>query len=1552
MRKTTLLSGTASLPQNLLKKLLLSCFAMVVMLSSYAANISSKAVVGNWNTGASWVGNVVPAAGDNVTIVSGANITYGTPSFAQNGTVTINLGGTLTLTTVLACDGSTVTINGTLNCGLPYGFLQGSSNFVLGNGALANAATLEVADPLGINDCITTTGTQTFSTNAIYVFNGNTNQITGTNLPATIGALTINNTGGAGNNTVTLSNNNTTIRYNGATGILTLTAGILKIGTGNRLSFDNNSGPGNSIINNGGSLATTGLNGSDGGTVIMLNGSGANFNITGTGTTSFYNLSFGIPYSVALGNRTVIQSAASTVIISDTLYMGDNQCKWNTNSPIYTANATLDINNNNQQYIPGTGNRLEWLQLPSGTPGVTKGYPNNVTIANVGTSASNYNTNTYGVKLSGTWSINGTLQVGTPSVAGFVDLDNAGGGTNSFTSGGINIQPGSRLAAPNSSFIVNGNWTRAGTFINNSGTTTFGGSGADTIKVASGTETSFYNLKINGTSTLNVKLNSPVTLGTSNTLTLTSGVVQTDATNILSITNPAITGITVIGTASNTNMINGPVKWTLLNIGTNTYNFPVGSGTAYLPFTLISTNTAAGNVATVQAFAAPSGGVVDATMSTLFPSAYWSLATSANLVAGSTVSVASPATAVAPYILIAKSNGPAATGSTYTSLAGTVGTFGVSNSNNIGTGNTFFITLGAPPIVSTLAATSITTTSVTLNGAFNTGSSKTTSFNYGTSAPAYGTTVNTLLSPINSITATLDSQYVTGLTANTIYHYIATDGTDNGSDVQFITAPNPPVVGPPNTPTTTGFTATWSAPAAMGSAPYTYTIQVSTDPTFASGVTTYTGIASSSTSYTFTTLASATQYYYRVKAVNATASSAWSATSTPISTLVSPTPAGCTTGSGSAGSPGAISKTTVLPVIDGLPDADSIWSSIPPNYLTNLSVGSGTNTQTNWKAMWTTDSLYILIRVEDPTLISQNTGLPNTATVPGATPGTSSNYYDFDGVEITLDPDYSHSSFPPGYDGLNDGQFRFNLGALVPSGQSCGCATQFSGTLFNTVAPHVDYKIAVVPGGYNVEVAIPWGHNAANPGINLITAPSTYGTVTAGKNIGFEVQVNDATSVGGRSAQYSWFNTSSAPYQDPSQFAKAQLLACVQPPIVILPTVTNITADGATLGATVTSAGDVATLISRGTAVTASPDASALANALPEGGTNISTYSGPARTNLTPQTKYYYLGYAINSNNETGVSDTANFYTLSALPTTQPTLFACGANNNLTLTWTSVTFPPTSQATNNGYLILRRQDGTDPTTSGITNRIAVNQGALPSGTTLVATIPSGSTISYIDATAVGGTAYNYLLVPYTWDGVTADSTYNYFITAAPVAAATASSGGSTASVTIDNISSPITLGTQIPLTGHSTIAGNASWTVTPSAPIADTTSLITTSTPTSANTYTYTLIVNAGGCIGSAQRTVTVINEGCLVIPNAFTPNGDGYNDTWIIQSGCYTNLTVDVYNRWGSLMYHSDNYSSATAWDGKYHGEDVPDATYYYVVKATSATSNPIKKGSLTIVR
>ncbi|WP_170878425.1 gliding motility-associated C-terminal domain-containing protein [Daejeonella lutea] len=98
---------------------------------------------------------------------------------------------------------------------------------------------------------------------------------------------------------------------------------------------------------------------------------------------------------------------------------------------------------------------------------------------------------------------------------------------------------------------------------------------------------------------------------------------------------------------------------------------------------------------------------------------------------------------------------------------------------------------------------------------------------------------------------------------------------------------------------------------------------------------------------------------------------------------------------------------------------------------------------------------------------------------------------------------------------------------------------------------------------------------------------------------------------------------------------------------------------------------------------------------------------------------------------------------------------------------------------------------------------------------------------------------------------------------------------------------------------------------------------------TASQTYTLT-VTNKRGCVSSDQVFVKVLEP--IVIPNTFTPNGDGSNDLWnIAQLKNYTEATVFVYNRYGVKLFYSQGYEQP--WDGTYQGVEVPAGTYYYVI-------------------
>lgn len=109
-------------------------------------------------------------------------------------------------------------------------------------------------------------------------------------------------------------------------------------------------------------------------------------------------------------------------------------------------------------------------------------------------------------------------------------------------------------------------------------------------------------------------------------------------------------------------------------------------------------------------------------------------------------------------------------------------------------------------------------------------------------------------------------------------------------------------------------------------------------------------------------------------------------------------------------------------------------------------------------------------------------------------------------------------------------------------------------------------------------------------------------------------------------------------------------------------------------------------------------------------------------------------------------------------------------------------------------------------------------------------------------------------------------------------------------------------------------------------------------------------IFDANNCTKSYDFIIPE-NEGeCLTIVNSFTPNGDNYNDTWIIRNiELYPEASVNVYNRWGNIVFESKG--EYIPWDGSYKGEQLPSEVYYYIIVLNNNEDNKYT-GTITIVR
>jgi len=101
-------------------------------------------------------------------------------------------------------------------------------------------------------------------------------------------------------------------------------------------------------------------------------------------------------------------------------------------------------------------------------------------------------------------------------------------------------------------------------------------------------------------------------------------------------------------------------------------------------------------------------------------------------------------------------------------------------------------------------------------------------------------------------------------------------------------------------------------------------------------------------------------------------------------------------------------------------------------------------------------------------------------------------------------------------------------------------------------------------------------------------------------------------------------------------------------------------------------------------------------------------------------------------------------------------------------------------------------------------------------------------------------------------------------------------------------------------------------------------------------------------CTEPAGCTTDIPVQGNLHIPNVITPNGDGYNDRFIIEGTDYEQLQVTIFNRWNNVVYQNQMYQNN--WDGN----GLNAGTYFYVVKALNKTSHQweVYKGWLMIMR
>ena len=118
-------------------------------------------------------------------------------------------------------------------------------------------------------------------------------------------------------------------------------------------------------------------------------------------------------------------------------------------------------------------------------------------------------------------------------------------------------------------------------------------------------------------------------------------------------------------------------------------------------------------------------------------------------------------------------------------------------------------------------------------------------------------------------------------------------------------------------------------------------------------------------------------------------------------------------------------------------------------------------------------------------------------------------------------------------------------------------------------------------------------------------------------------------------------------------------------------------------------------------------------------------------------------------------------------------------------------------------------------------------------------------------------------------------------------------------------------------------------------------------------TTVYTVYVTTAiGCEFTDQVTVNVSSDALVGVPNAFSPNGDGFNDGFtVIVRGQLAYYNLQIFNRWGEQVFESTNFTNS--WKGIYNNEEQPLGSYtYYLTYKDMNGQDFTKMGSLTLVR
>ncbi len=159
---------------------------------------------------------------------------------------------------------------------------------------------------------------------------------------------------------------------------------------------------------------------------------------------------------------------------------------------------------------------------------------------------------------------------------------------------------------------------------------------------------------------------------------------------------------------------------------------------------------------------------------------------------------------------------------------------------------------------------------------------------------------------------------------------------------------------------------------------------------------------------------------------------------------------------------------------------------------------------------------------------------------------------------------------------------------------------------------------------------------------------------------------------------------------------------------------------------------------------------------------------------------------------------------------------------------------------------------------------------------------------------------------------------------------------------------PIPSGTGVVLEPETNADPVASWTWSPTNDLSCVNCPNPEASPPFEQWYTLT-VVDANGCVVIDSTLIEVIRD--FAIPNAFSPNGDGINDVFVIRTPYLVEFALRIFNRWGEEVFASNDIM--VAWDGTFQGKPQEVGTYIYFLDAVNDEGERVRRsGSVILVR